>query len=361
MSRRQTEASKRPREESSSGPVRKIHSERNVDLVRATSYPPLVTLRAYISSRGLTNLASKNDAFDESCVRDFYRGFPPAKPTIKEVVVKIRKKQITLSPAFIQDFLDLPHISEDEIEKFEDKYNELTLPYLAEHVLESKDAYKSRVGQKVHQGDFPQPYRTFWQFVRRNISPHTQKSEIPTVGGNILVLMVANEIPIPFALIIYEAIISCAYGSSRSQLVFPCLISRICKTKKVPQMSRDDKWLKAYSPLDDEAILRSEAQITNARHGTPSSSSIPTPSSIPTSFSLSSFDISTLKGRDARLLARLQIRQNEEIMRGIGTIMARLDLMGAPPAPMGPSFVPPSGDMDVDDDENGNDDDGEDA
>ena len=321
--------SKKHKGESFSGSLRKILSERNVDLVSPTTYPHFTTLREYIESRGLTKLATDNNGFDENCVREFYEKFPPEKPKARQVLLKIRGKQINFSPAFISSFLSLPDISDDEIDKYDDAHENLSLSYLEERVLQVKDAYKSRIGHKVLQTDFPHPYKTFWQFIKRNISPHSQKSEIPTSCHKLLLLMVANSMSIPFGSIIYDAIISSKYGSCNRPLVFPCLITRICKNKKVPNMQSEDEWDKPYSQLDEVAIRRSESHS----HGAQPFSPAPTPSTTPNNSSTSFFDTSSLKGADAKILAALINHRSEELRNQNIAIMARLDLMGAPPAP----------------------------
>ncbi|XP_040368667.1 uncharacterized protein LOC121051003 [Rosa chinensis] len=95
------------------------------------------------------------------------------------------------------------------------------------------------------------------------------------------------------------------------------------------------------------------------------SSSIPTPSNIPINSSMSFFDTSMLHGANA-ILADLSNFRFEELMGQLllyerltsnqfNIVMASLDLMRAPLIPTGPSVVPPFGDMDANDDENGND------
>jgi hypothetical protein len=92
---------------------------------------------------------------------------------------------------------------------------------------------------KVMSGKLKHVYRVFWLWVRYNILPSTQKSEIPLEGCRLLSAMIQGHAPIPYGTIIYDAFIKCALGKSSSKLFFPCLIMKICKFYKVREANED--------------------------------------------------------------------------------------------------------------------------
>ena len=98
----------------------------------------------------------------------------------------------------IGKFLGLAPISvEDEAHYFE-TIRGLTNDDLAS---ETYDPFV-RFNKRIQSGLVKEIYRTFWLFIRHDLFPNSQHSEIPFEGCRHMVVMMRNNIPIPFASLI---------------------------------------------------------------------------------------------------------------------------------------------------------------
>jgi hypothetical protein len=174
--------------------------------------------------------------FNESLVRDFYLNLPDyTSKEHKELVFVFKGKRIMISPSIIETILDLPQSSDEDIASFA----EFSLPISITSFMGHAYIDGNALSPKVMSGKLKHVYRVFWLWVRYNILPSTQKSEIPLEGCRLLSAMIQGHAPIPYGTIIYDAFIKCALGKSSSKLFFPCLIMKICKFYKVREANED--------------------------------------------------------------------------------------------------------------------------
>lgn len=254
-----------PRKRSKVGPP-EIHAERNVVLKNPVRFKEdLRALRAFIDTHSLTDIATQSISYNEGVVREFYESFPEdVSSTTKEVNLKVGGKRIKLSPSIIGKFLGLAPISnEDEAHYFE-TIRGITNEDLVSETYDPSTPFNKR----IQSGSVKAIYRTFWLFIRHDLFPNSQHSEIPFEGCRHLVVMVRNNMPIPFASLIYHSILG--YVTKKKgggELFFPCLITRMCAKAKVAMVGPNTD---AHGALDESSIERSDTQkrITN-RGGAP--------------------------------------------------------------------------------------------
>ena len=111
----------------------------------------------------------------------------------------------------------------------------------------------------IQCGRFKEPYGVFWQFVRHNIIPTSQHSEVPQASCKLLVRMVEDDQNIPFGALIYRSILASASGGDSSKLTFPCLISSLCSRARVPHMDQGP-WKTGHGTLNAVNVGKSGTQ-----------------------------------------------------------------------------------------------------
>jgi hypothetical protein len=118
-------------------------------------------------------------------------------------------------------------------------------------------------------GKLQNDYRVLWLWVRYNIFPSTQKSDIPLEGCRILsALKDARRVPIPYGTIIYDSLIRSVLGKPTSKLFFPCLIMKICKFYKIREADMDlDHPI--TSPIDVALVRHSTSHCPKDVHDAP--------------------------------------------------------------------------------------------
>ena len=209
---------------------RDIHPERNISYDTTHDIECLRSLQAFVISKNLGDLAFGNHPFNEQLVRDFYSGFPEdISRHHKQIDIRLRGKRIVLSPSLIEETLSFPSCSNEEILAYAEFSFSISLGSFMEN------AYIEGIAPspKIMSGKLKDIYRTFWLWVRYNVFPSTQKSEIPLEGCRLLSAMIDGYDPIPYGTIILDAMIKCALGKPTSKLFFPCLIMRLCRRCKI--------------------------------------------------------------------------------------------------------------------------------
>lgn len=95
--------------------TRDIFAERNLVMANPEyADPALVSLRQLVVSNSLRVLATGNDEYNETLVKEFYDSLLDGVPShTKEVSFKVRRKSVTLNQEVIETLLELPHVSDD--------------------------------------------------------------------------------------------------------------------------------------------------------------------------------------------------------------------------------------------------------
>jgi hypothetical protein len=264
--------------------VRGFVPERNLSLIDSGSIPSLTQLREYITSHDLQGLAHLNTKYKEEVVREFYANFPRSTSnTAEEVTVRVRGKQVRVSLAILEEILGLPHVDEDEEVEYFEEILGMTVGDLADTTYVDPTTLASQRVQRIQSGAFQHIYRVFWTLVRNNILPTSQHSEVPEESCRLLVMMVSDERPIPFARLILSSMISCATSVRRVKMIFPCLITRLCARARVPRME-EEPWVDGTATLDEGSVGRSISQasvVSQAPHSSSSSQGAASSHSIP--------------------------------------------------------------------------------
>lgn len=103
------------------------------------------------------------------------------------------------------------------------------------------------------------PYFKFlWDFVRHNVLP-TGNNSNPTLAGCQVMLSMVNRDKIPFGYIICHAILGKIVGHGtkhKGNLVFPCLLQRLCEKAKV-SFNDTNKWNPSLAPYGKDFVALS--------------------------------------------------------------------------------------------------------
>ena len=338
-----TPPSKKSRDVASPASHKVILPERDLDMFDTTT-PSLMALCQFVQANSLLTLATTSCRYHEPTVRTFYANFPeiedPTRPPTS-VRVSVHGKIVKLAQDVIESHLNLPHVSEHDTAAYfrtlgEETWRSLTTAtYLEPYVPRTK---------AIHCGKFKEPYGVFWQFVRQNILPTSQHSEVPQASCGLLVRMLRGDQNIPYGALIYKSIIASASGGASSKLVFPCLISRLCGNARVPHMN-DDGWRSGHATLNATNVAKSGTQRDFAARDhhhpppppppPPSSSSFPAsdptppPPSypLPPSYPPSPFDFSGYDPQMVGLFQHFHDQSTYQMDMGFTQIHNRLDLM----------------------------------
>ena len=214
-----------------------------------------------------------NTKYKEDVVREFCQNFPRSTAsTTDEVTVRVRGKQVRISLAILEEVLELPHVDEEAEEEYCDEIVGMSITDLADTTYVDPTSLASQRAQRIQSGAFQHIYRVYWNLVRNNILPTSQHSEVPEESCRLLVMMVSDERPIPFARLILSSIISCAVAVRRVKLVFPCLITRLCIRARVPGMDVEP-WVDGTAMLDEGSVGRGSSQASVVSRAPRSSSS----------------------------------------------------------------------------------------
>ena len=321
---------------SSTSALKTIIAERDVDM-NDTSHPVLVDLCEFIRAQYLTDLATKLCRYHEPTVRAFYDNFPEVESVTRpplEVPIKVHGKVVYLSQEIIESHLNLPQVSEYYTTSYFSSLQDYTWQSLTATTYLEPPTTKTKA---IYCGKFKEPYGVFWQFVRNNIIPTAQHSEVPQASCKLLVRMVADDLHIPFGALIYRSILGSASGGASSKLTFPCLISSLCTSARVPHMDKGP-WKAGFGTLNAVNVGKSGTQrdIAVGDHPIPppppppSSSSFPTSDPTPSSTSYPpppTFDLSGCDPQMVGLFQHFHTQTTHHMDMGFHQIHNRLDLM----------------------------------
>jgi hypothetical protein len=253
---------------------RDFHPERNISHDTRHDLDHLKSLQNFVAFNMLDSLAFGFAPFNETLVREFYLSFPDfTSKNHKELAFTFKGKRIVLSPSAIEEILGFYPSSDDDIESFANFSLSVTLTsFMAEAYLENQAPTP-----KIMSGKLKNDYRVFWLWVRYNIFPSTQKSDIPLEGCRILSAMQHHRrIPIPYGTIIYDSLIRSVLGKPSSKLFFPCLIMKICKFYKIREAFMDLNH-PITSPIDVALVRHSTSHCPRDVHEAPSSPTLEAP------------------------------------------------------------------------------------
>lgn len=243
---------------------RGIHAERNLAMVNPenNASAALVTLRQFVVSNYLVELATSNERYNEAVVRDFYESFPGGITlNTKEVTLKVRGKKVVLNREVIDTILNLPRVSDEEEEAYFEAISSMPPSSLNGITYSDPSVYTSQNTTSLMCGNMTEEYRAFWLFVRNNLLPTTQKSEVPMESCKLLIQMRRGERAIPYPRLILSSILGSAL---RGTLFFPCLITRICENARVP-VKKSDPIFNAFGVLDERSFAKSATQVGRSR------------------------------------------------------------------------------------------------
>lgn len=241
--------------------TRDILAERNLAMAPPENYPPspaLAILRECVRSQGIQDLACSNDEYNQTVVKEFYDSFPGGVGAhTKEVELKLRGKKIKLNRALIETILNLPHVSDTDEESFFATIG--AMPTSALHAITyiNPQALIAQNTSSLQGGRMSEEYRAFWLFLRYNLIPTSQKSEVPIESCKLLIQMRREERPIPYARYIFSAILGSAV---RGRLFFPCLVTKICRHARVVE-KRSDPIISEIAVLDERIFAKSITQV----------------------------------------------------------------------------------------------------
>ncbi|KAL6276617.1 hypothetical protein ACE6H2_020218 [Prunus campanulata] len=244
-----------------------VVTERNLDLSPSIQTTALIQVQHLLRDRNLLPLARIYKKYNESLVREFYAAFPREEPRDnEEVPLKVRGKNFVLSTSIISEVLHIPE---------KDTYNwrqyllrDFDMQSAAETLFYADPAaFASQTKKTVLiQGKLTPYFAILWSFVRHNIYPSGQRSEIPTVGVKILKVLHEGTFSLPIVDIIFERLKACA--RKKSIIYYPCLISMICESSGVRARS-NDIFVEPMGPISDTSVSKSISQRHNAHAPTP--------------------------------------------------------------------------------------------
>ena len=323
---------KKSKDAPSSGSHKDILPERDLDM-NDTSHPSLAALSEYVRTHSLVTLATTSCRYHEPTMRTFYTSFPEVEPISpsrppSEVSITVHGKVIKLSQPIIESHLSLHPVSEWATRVYYGSLSEDTWETVTEATYLEPPPARTKA---IYCGKFKEPYGVFWQFVRHNLLPTSQHSEVPQASGKLLVRMVRGDHDIPFGAFIYRAILASAQRGENSKLTFPCLITRLCSKAKVPRMDPSG-WRTSHGTLNALNVGKSSTQREVAARDQPpppSSSSFLTsdPTPPPTSYPPPPFDLSGCDPQMVGLFQHFHAQTTHHMDMGFTQIHNRLDLM----------------------------------
>ena len=248
-----------------SAATRDFHPERNISYDTRHDLPYLRSLQSYVAFQQLDSLAFGFGPFNETLAREFYMSFPDfTSKNHKELAFTFKGKRIVLSPAVIEEILGFAPLSNDDIESFASYSLSVTMTSFMDEAYLENQAHTP----KIMSGKLQNDYRVLWLWVRYNIFPSTQKSDIPLEGCRILSAIKDHRVPIPYAHIIYDSLIRSVLGKPSSRLFFPCLIMKICRFYKIREADIDlDHPI--TSPIDVALVRHSTSHCPRDAHEAP--------------------------------------------------------------------------------------------
>ena len=252
-----------------SAQTRTIFPERNLAMATpegSLASPALNILRECVTSEGIRELACANDDYNETLVKEFYDSFPGGIVAhAKEVELKVRGKRIVLNRELIESVLSLPHVSDEDEESFFATIGAMPTSGLHVTTYINPRALTAQSSSSLQCGRMSAEYRALWLFIRCNLNPTSQKSEVPFESCKLSIQMRRGERPIPYARYILSSILGSAV---RGRLFFPCVVTRICRHFRVPE-KRTDQVMNEIGVLDERIFARSETQVERSQIGAP--------------------------------------------------------------------------------------------
>ncbi|XP_021833791.1 uncharacterized protein LOC110773577 [Prunus avium] len=252
-----------------------VVTERNLDLNPSIQTAGLIQVQHLPRDRNLLPLARIYKKYNESIVREFYAAFPREEFRDNQAVpIKVRAKNVDLSPSIISDILHLPEGDTDAWNQYVNR--DFDLQNAAERLFYANPAaFASQTKKNVLiQGKLTPYFAILWSFVRHNIYPSGQQSEIPTVGVKILKVLHEGTFSLPIVDIIFERLKACA--RKKSIIYYPCLVSMIC-LRSGDRARSIDIIAEPMGPISDTSVSKSISQRRNAPAPAPVPPHVPPP------------------------------------------------------------------------------------
>lgn len=302
-----------------------VVTERNLDLSPSTQSAGLILVQHLLRDRQLLPLASVYRKYNETIVREFYAAFPRVEHfEDQSAPIKVRGKNVVLSPSLICDILNLPEGDTDAWNHY--VACDFKLQDAAEGLFYANPtAFASQRKKTVLiQGRLTPYFAILWSFVRHNIYPSGQRSEITTLGVKIMNILHEGTFSLPVEDIIFHRLMACA--RKKNIIYFPCLVSMICEHFGV-RARASDVFAEPMSPISDTSVSKSVSQRRDAPPPRPhmSSSSVPFPPA--PDVDTSSWDPSLQAIWDMQML---QYQQMQRISSSIDAMWTHLQMPGQP-------------------------------
>ncbi|KAL6288872.1 hypothetical protein ACE6H2_006382 [Prunus campanulata] len=223
-------------------------SEEAIDLSPSIQSTGLIQVQHLLRDRNLLPLARIYRKYNESFVREFYAAFPRVEPRDNE--------DVPIKNQYLGRDFDLQSATE-------------TLFYT------DPAAFASQTKRTVLiQGKLTPYFAILWSFVRHNIYPSGQRSEITIVGVKIQKVLHEGTFSLPIVDIIFERLKACA--RKKSIIYYPCLVSMVCAHSDVRARS-NDILVEPMGPISDTSVSKSIFQRRNAPAPAPVPPHMPPP------------------------------------------------------------------------------------
>ncbi|KAL6272230.1 hypothetical protein ACE6H2_022922 [Prunus campanulata] len=252
-----------------------VVTERNLDLSPSIQTTALIQVQHLLRDRNLLPLARTYEKYNESIVREFYTAFPRAERTdYADVPIKVRGKTFKLSTSIISEVLHIPEQDTSSWNQY--LVRDVDMQSAAETLFYADPAaFASQTKKTVLiQGKLTPYFAILWSFVRHNIYPSGQRSEIPTVGVKILKVLHEGTFALPICDIIFDRLKACA--RKKSIIYYPCLVSMICAHSGVRARS-NDILVEPMGPISDTSVSKSISQRRHAHAPAPVQPHMPPP------------------------------------------------------------------------------------
>lgn len=339
-----------------------VVTERNLDLSPSIQTAGLIQVRHLIRDRNLLPLAHIYAKYNESIVREFYAAFPREELRRNaEVPLKVRGKNIVLSTSIISEVLQISD-RENTVNWRQFLGEDFDMQRAAETLFYADPAaFASQTKKTVLiQGKLTPYFAILWSFVRHNIYPSGQRSEIPSVGVKLLQILHEGTFILPVVDIIFERLKACA--RKKSIIYYPCLVSMICDRSGV-RARPTDIYVEPMGPISDTSVSKSISQRRHAHAPAPAPAPVPPHMPPPPPHGPASFqpfppaptvDTSAWEPSLQAIwdLQMLQYQQMQHMSTSIDAIWTHLQMPGHP----GTSAHVDGDDVDGDDDDETDDD-----
>ncbi|KAL6273410.1 hypothetical protein ACE6H2_008887 [Prunus campanulata] len=340
-----------------------VVTERNLDLSPSIQTAALMHVQHLLRDRHLLPLARLYGKYNESVVREFYAAFPKGEFEANEnVPIKVRGKNFELSPSIISEVLHIPE--HDTSDWKHSLLGHFEMQSAAETIFYADPAAFASQAKKtvLIQGKLTPYFAILWSFVRHNIYPSGQRSEIPTMGGRILQALHEGYFSLPICDIIFERLKACA--RKKNIIYYPCLVSMLCERSGVRARPTDIS-VEPMGPISDTSVSKSISQRRHAHAPAPVQPHMPPPpphrpaSSQPfppaPSVDTSAWEPSLQAIWDLQMLQYQQMRQQHQQMQHMSTsidaIWTHLQMPGQPGTAAHNDVVDGDDDGDDDDDD----------